>query len=426
MRDLAALVLAVLTLLAAPADARPDASSAKQEPPAPGTPPQPARSRPEDLAALVRGNSDFAFDLYRSVRSDGENLFFSPHSISAALAMTYAGARGDTERAMAGTLRFGLPDARLHGAFNALDQALAGRASPGGGEVGCQLCIANSLWAQRGHPFLSSFLDTLGANYGAGVRPCDFVADAETSRQRINEWVEGETRGRIVDLVPSGVLNGLTRMVLVNAIYFKGSWAREFPAGATSPDAFHGLDGREARVPFMHQTENLRTAQGDGFLAVELPYEGNEISLLALLPDAGTLDRLDARLSGTLVDETVGRLRGEYVQLAMPRFTLRTSLRLSDALSALGMGLAFTADADFSGMDGTEDLFIADVIHQAFVAVDEQGTEAAAATAVVMEGECTSVPPPPRPIALDRPFVFLIRDNPTGAVLFAGRVLMPE
>ena len=386
-----------------------------------------------DLEALTRGNADFAFDLYRSVAETEGNLFFSPHSISTALAMTYAGASGDTERQMSETLRFGLPQDDLHPAFNALDLSLVTREYTDEDEQeGFRLNIANAIWGQEDYGFLPEFLDTLAVNYGDGVRPVDFQGDPEGSRARINDWVAETTEERITELIPQDAIDRFTRMVLANAIYFKASWQHPFEKEATSPGAFHLLDGSEREVPMMRQQASLRYAKGDGYQAVELPYKGGDVAMTVLLPDAGKFRDFEESLSGDSVKSILEELEGEPVRLTMPKFEVETAFSLSDTLSNLGMPDAFDdTAADFSGMDGRVCrargdicLLISDVLHKAFASVDEAGTEAAAATAVII-GVTRANPTEPLTVVVDRPFLFVIRHQATGAILFIGRVLSP-
>jgi serpin B len=381
-----------------------------------------------DLSSLVEGNSAFAFDLYDALRNQEGNLFFSPFSVSLALAMTYAGARGETEAQMARTLHYTLPQERLHAAFNALDQQLSSRGANARGQDGkpFRLKLANSVWGQTGYQFLPSYLETLARQYGAGLRLSDFQSAPEPSRVAINDWVEEQTEGKIVDLLPRGSIDALTRMVLVNAIYFNAAWTHSFEKANTRPGPFNLLDGRQVEVPMMSRTlHSLSYAKGDGFQAVELPYDGREVSMVILLPDAGGFSGFEDSLDAALVDAALSALQPRFVALTLPKFNYSSEFSLAKTLSAMGMPDAMVyRQADFSGMDGTRELFISDVVHKAVVAVDERGTEAAAATAVIV---ATASAPVDQPLVftVDRPFVFLIRDLQTGAVLFVGRVLNP-
>jgi serpin B len=379
-----------------------------------------------DLATLVNGNSAFAFDLYQALRGAEGNLFYSPYSISLALAMTYAGARGETEQQMADTLHFILSQDRLHPTFNGLDLELASRGEGAKGKdgEGFRLNIVNALWGQKDYHFLPAFLDLLAVNYGAGLRTLNFIGAPEESRITINEWVSDQTEGRIEDLIPKGLINTLTRLVLTNAIYFNAAWQYPFEEGATQNDTFYLLNGDESTVPMMRQTKSFGYAEGDDYQAVELPYDGRELSMVIMLPQSGQFEAFEASLDTKQVDAIVARLEHEQVDLMMPKFEYESSFGLKKALATMGMPVAFSEGADFSGMTGNRDLFIADVVHKAFVSVDEAGTEAAAATAVVME--LTAAPGTPVTVKVDRPFIFLIRDIETGAILFVGRVLDPS
>jgi serpin B len=387
-----------------------------------------------DVAALavedlVDGNSAFAFDLYHKImEEEGDaNVFYSPYSISLALAMTYAGARGETERQMADTLHFTLPQERLHPAFNELDLELArrgeGAAGKDGEEQGFRLHIVNAIWGQEGYEFLAEFLDVLAENYGAGLRILDFVNAPEESRVTINNWVSEQTEGRIEDLIPEGVIDAMTRLVLTNAIYFNAAWSMPFEESLTTDGTFYLLNGDEVTVSMMRQTESFAYVEGQGYQAVELPYDGHELSMVILLPEAGTLGTFEDSLDAQQVKEIVQALSRRQVAVTMPRFEFEADFSLAKALAVMGMPEAFSANADFSGMTGSHDLFIADVLHKAFVSVDEAGTEAAAATAVVMKE--LAVAEEPVEFTIDRPFVFLIRDVETGAILFVGRVVNP-
>lgn len=380
----------------------------------------------EEAAQAAAGNTAFALDLYQVLRAQEGNLFYSPYSISLALAMTYAGARGQTEAQMAEALHFSLPQARLHPAFAALAEQLASRgqgAASSDGE-GFRLHVANALWGQQDYGFLPGFLDLVDHFYGAGLRRVDFVGAPEEARQTINDWVAGETEGRITDLIPQGIIDAMTRLVLTNAIYFNAAWAEPFEEGMTSDGPFYLLDGGQVSVPMMHQTSFFAYAEGQGYQAVELPYDGQELSMVILLPADGEFEAFESSLDAATLDGILGSLSYQSVALTMPRFEFSAQFSLKDALKALGMVDAFTAAADFSGMTGNRDLFIDAVLHKAFVSVDEAGTEAAAATAVV--AKLTAAPSDPLQITVDRPFLFLIRDLETGALLFLGRVLDPS
>jgi serpin B len=376
------------------------------------------------LVQLAQSNQDFAFDLYQALQTEPGNLFYSPYSISIALAMTYAGARGETESQMAQTLRFTLPQEELHPAFNALDQALRSQ-----GEVNDDpderfiLNIANALWGQTGYDFLPAFLDTLARNYGAGMHLLDFSSAPEASRQTINEWVSDQTEKKIQDLLAQGAITPETRLVLTNAIYFNALWLFEFSESQTRAADFHLLEGDTVTVEMMHQMGLFAYARGEGYQAVELPYRGSKMSMLVILPDEGFFESFERSLDGARIRQILAELSHTGMTLDMPRFEYESSLSLAEVLMVMGMPAAFGPDADFSGIDGGRSLFISDVVHKAFVSVDEEGTEAAAATAVVMP---TGAPLSEIELTLDRPFIFTIMDRASGAILFVGRVLDPS
>ncbi len=380
-----------------------------------------------DQDKLAEGNSEFAFDLYQQLKQQEGNLFYSPYSISIALAMTYAGANGETEQQMKETLDFLLEQEDLHNAFNWLDQQLAqrGEGAEGKDDEGFRLNIANSIWGQEDYEFLEDFLNILAENYGAGLRGLDFVNQPEQSRQIINQWVEEQTEGRIKDLIPKGSIDGLTRLVLTNAIYFNAAWQYQFNDNNTIDMPFHLLDGDTIYVPTMRQTESFNYAEGSGYQAVELPYDGGELSMVIMLPDEGNFNDFENSLDAKMVKDIIRGMEDQKVSLTIPKFEFESEMSLAESLSVMGMPVAFSDGADFSGMDGTRSLYIGDVIHKAFVSVDENGTEAAAATAVIMVLSAQPIDPPVN-FNIDRPFVFLIRDIATDSILFVGRVLNPE
>jgi serpin B len=378
-----------------------------------------------EQALLVEGNSAFAFELYKAIKEEEGNLFYSPYSISLALAMTYAGARGETAEQMADTLNFLLEQDRLHPAFNWLDAELAkrGEGAEGKDGEGFRLNIVNAIWGQKDYEFLTDFLDVLAENYGAGLRILDFINETEQSRIAINKWVSDQTEGRIEDLIPQGEIDALTRLVLTNAIYFNAAWAYPFNGKMTADGPFYLLDGGQVTVPMMKQTESFGYTEGEGYQAVELPYDGGELSMVILLPEAGKFEAFEEGLQAQQVCDIISGLQPTEVALTMPKFEFDSEFSLKDTLAGMGMPIAFTENADFSGMTGKRELSISDVMHKAFVAVDEAGTEAAAATAVDMT--LTAVPEPSVEVTIDHPFIFLIRDIETGAILFVGRVLNP-
>ncbi len=382
----------------------------------------------EQVEELVSGNSALAFDLLGEISEDDANLFFSPYSISSALAMATAGARGTTEEQMADALHFTLDPSALHPCINWLDLELNGRGEigpPYEGE-GFQLSVVNAVWGQQGYPFLDSYLDLLAVNYGAALRLVDFLDNPNGSRLTINDWVSDQTNARIQDLLPPGSVTSDTRLVLTNAIYFLAPWLTPFDEELTQNETFTLLSGEAVSVPMMHLEEpaSLAYAEWEGGVAVELPYNGEELSMVVLFPDAGQFQAFEQSLTAEHYEGIVSTLESRRVDLGFPKFEFTYDVSLVEPLTALGMSDAFLPGiADFSGIDGSRNLFISDVLHKAFVSVDEAGTEAAAATAVIFE--FTAIPGAPVTLTVDRPFLFVIRDVPTGTILFIGRVVAP-
>lgn len=379
----------------------------------------------DSLSALVDGNNAFALDLYQSLRSGTGNLILSPFSISLALAMTYAGARGETEAQMAQTMNFSAQD-EVHPAFNALDLALEeSDINLDKDQEPMQLNIANAVWAEQTFSFLQDYLDLIAVNYGAGVHVSDFKNNFEPTRKEINQWVSDETEDKIKDLLPEDSIGPDTRMVLVNAIYFKADWLDQFDANDTFDNTFNLVDGSQVTVPMMGQSMFIPYVSGDGYQAVELPYAGNSAAMDIIVPDSGRFEEIESTLTADTLDGILSNMQQSSLVLRMPKFEFESSFSLTDALSIMGMPAAFDRNAaDFSGMTGQKDLFIGNVIHKAFVAVDEEGTEAAAATAVVMEA--AGAPFFDLTLIVDRPFIFLIRDLESGQILFIGRVMNPQ
>jgi serpin B len=379
-----------------------------------------------DANTLVDGNSEFAWELYQVLKEEDGNLFYSPHSISLALAMTYAGAKGETAKQMADTMHYLLSQSALHPAFNslALELSKRGEGAQGKDEKGFRLNIVNAIWGQKDYKFLSNYLDLLAINYGAGLRVLDFIKDPNASRITINDWVSDQTEGRIKDLIPEGSITPLTRLVLTNAIYFNAAWLSPFEEGATANGLFHLINGTDVTVPMMRNTESYGYLKSGNTLAVELPYDGSELSMVILTNTTGKFSDFESNLTYSAIKAILDDLQYTQVALTMPKFEFESQFGLKDALKRMGMVVPFDPmSADFTGIATTEGLQIDDVIHKAFVSVDEAGTEAAAATAVIVG--TTSMPAEPVTVTLDQPFVFLIRDIQTGAILFIGRVMNP-
>lgn len=391
------------------------------------------------LAEQIRGNVAFALELLEALREESpdENLFFSPYSVSIALAMTYAGARESTADEMAAALNFELEDDELHAAMGALEAEFERRNEDGQtvetpdvpGEdddpdgPAFEFTTANATWGEETMAFEEAFLDLLETYYEAGMRLVDFQGSPEEAREEINAWVAEQTEDLIDELLPDGSIDHQTRLVLTNAIYFHAMWQYPFDEGKTEPGTFTALDGSETEVPMMHQSIEVPYAEIDGHQVVELPYANEDSSMVIVLPAEGEFETFEAELSvdvlATLLEETS---RPE-VDLTIPAFEIETQASLVETMEALGMELPFTGGADFSGMTGDASLFIDDILHEAVIEVDELGTEAAAATAVIM---MESGPIDHAEMTVDRPFLFYIRDRPTETPLFVGRVVDGE
>jgi serpin B len=380
-----------------------------------------------DLGELVRGNTTFAVDMYKSVASSNDNIVFSPYSISVDFGMCYAGAKNTTDTEIANTMHFTLGQSRLHNAFNALDLQLA---KPGtvmsSSSTGQQFTIriANSIWGQKNFAFLQSYLDTLAINYGAGLNILDFAANPESSRVTINTWVSDQTEQKIKDLLPPGSITDMTRLVLTNAIYFKASWYYPFNAVNTVPGTFTLLDGSTTTAQMMNQTNPTSTGYevAGEYQAVSLGYYGSKFSMVIILPEQGKFKTYESSLTVDSITSIFGSLVTRQVKLTLPKFSFEWSSSLKTLLQNLGMKVPFTlGTADFTGITTASQLFISDAIHKAYIGVNEQGTEAAAATGIILAGSI----PTPMTMNVNRPFIFIIRENSSGTVLFIGRVLKP-
>ena len=385
----------------------------------------------EAATAVAKANNAFATELYRGLVKGDDNMFFSPYSISAALAMTRIGAAGRTAEQMDTVLRTaGIEPA---GGHRALAQALTPRkVQEGWGKnakmvPAYQLQIANALWGQTGLWFEEPFLETLDKKFGAPLQLVDFRRTKRV-RDMINGWVEEHTAKKIKDIVPPGMPTSDTRLVLSNAIYFKASWTKQFEKQFTKPTPFTMLDGKKIRVPMMHRVDHMRYAATDEVQIVEIPYRGHDTSMVVILPKKKDgLPAAEAKLDANAVSSWLGRLRDTNVQLKLPRFEFTSAYDLAEKLPALGMTDAFDAKrADFTGMTREEPLFIDAVLHKAFIALDESGTEAAAATIVMMAPGAAAQPEEPQLFLADHPFLFFIQHRKTGCILFAGRVTEPE
>jgi len=377
-----------------------------------------------EMSAVVNGNNRFTTDLYARLKErTSQNLFFSPYSISTALAMTYAGAAGETARQMAEVLHFTAAEPELHQAMARLRRRLLGDTPKS-----YQLRVANRLWGQQGYEFLPGFLQTTRNDYGAELAVVDF-ARSEEARQTINQWVERQTEEKIKDLLAPGVLGASTRLVLTNAIYFKGNWQQQFNKNATQDAPFHLSADKTVTVSMMHQGERFGYRAFDDLQVLEMPYAKGELSMIVLLPKKiDGLSQLEQKLTPENLQVWAKELQWQKVMVYLPRFKMTSQFGLKDTLQAMGMTLAFDdRKADFSRMSRSEGLYISAVIHKAFVDVNEEGTEAAAATAIGMRAMAASPQrEQPPTFRADHPFLLLIRENQTGAILFVGRVMNPK
>jgi serpin B len=381
-----------------------------------------------DSTTLASDNAAFAFAAYQQLIATHTNLVFSPVSISIALAMTYAGAATTTATEMAQALHFTLPPAQLHPAFNALDQALVSRGQGflGGDGGPMKVDITNAIWAEQTYTFRSDFLDTLATNYGAGVNLLDFINAPESSRLTINAWVATQTDDKIQDLLPPLSVTRGTVLVLTNAVYFNAAWNTPFDLSKTQDGPFTLLDGSNVTVSFMNAYLALPAFRGTNFIAASLPCADTRLSLVVVVPDADQFSQVESSLDATALRTLMTELTTQPVTLTLPRFKIETNTNLVALLQALGMTSAFLPGvADFSGMDGARGLVITDVFHDAFIDVAENGTKAAGSTGVVLVTGRAALPTG-LPVNANRPFIYFLRDDPTGAILFMGRVQNPS
>lgn len=393
--------------------------------------PATAEEKAQDLQILAADNNEFALDLFREIvnveetKSQRKNIFFSPYSVSSALAMTYAGAKGETAEQMEEALRFYLCPEKLHESFSEFDTMLDAVQEKGNVE----LSIANSIWPQEGFDLKDNYVKLLKRHYDISVTPVNYSSAVEAARRRINSWVEEKTKERIKDLIGKKVLTPLTRLVLVNAIYFKGVWLHPFEEENTREAPFYLNGGETVDVSIMYQEERLKYGVFEGIQALELPYDGENLSMMIMLPEKnGNVDELAKSLSTERFEKIERLMETRKVQVFLPRFELNWGTEsLKDELIELGMAEPFEAGvADFSGIAGDPgDVNISDVLHKAFVKVNEEGTEAAAATAVIVVTR-SATPEEVVVFRADRPFLFFIKDNNTGAILFAGQCRNPR
>jgi serpin B len=392
----------------------------KPGPNGPAAPATPAID-PRDMSELVNASNRFALEMYVELADPSDNLFFSPYSIFTALGMTYEGARNKTADEIRAVFHFPADDQTRWTLF----KALVGKLNAN--DTGCQLSTGNAMWIQKDFEILAGYVNTVKTYYNAEAENLDYRHAAEAARQRINGWVENQTNGKIKDLIPQGVLNSDTVLVLTNAIYFKGAWLREFNQSLTKKMDFHPQATTTVKADMMVSKDDeskFNYTEMDGVQVLKMPYSGEKLSMLVLIPRGGTVSSVEKIISPENLTKWRAALKDQRVDVYFPRFKLETKYFLNDNLTHMGMPSAFTGAADFSGIDGMPDIFISTVIHQAFVSVDEKGTEAAAATAVVFERNAVIEPPTPVFLA-DHPFMFLIQDDETGNILFMGKVVDP-
>jgi len=373
-----------------------------------------------DLGTVSRGINKFSFDLYKKLKDENKekNLFYSPASISIALAMTYAGARGNTEKQMADVLNFTLPQDRLHLAYSKLIENLKSAKD-------YELSIANALWLQKDYKLLQEFLNIMGKYYKGGFNEVDYIGDPQGARIKINDWVSRETKEKIKDILQPGDITKLTRLVITNAIYFKGKWLTEFDKEFTRDEDFYLINGQKTKVKMMYQENRFNYYENDDLQLLEMPYKGDKVSMVIILPKTGKFVTVENMMDEKKLQEWLKNAMKTKVKVYIPRFKFTQMFGLSEDLSKMGMEDAFDENkADFSGINGRKnDLYISKVIHKAFVEVNEEGTEAAAATAVILD---TKALIEELVFKADHPFIFFIRDKETGSILFMGRVMDPN
>ncbi|MCP3923742.1 MAG: serpin family protein [Desulfobacterales bacterium] len=370
---------------------------------------------------LVNDNTTFAIELYQKLCDSDDNIFFSPYSISTALSMTYAGARGNTRKEMAKALRFTLDRDNLHATFAIIESKLSKIQKAGN----VKLNVVNNLWPQKDYRILDEYLSLIKKHYGVSITPVDYIQATEVSRKMINKWVEEKTQDKIKDIIQSGMIDPLTRLVLVNSIYFKGNWKKKFKKSRTKDAPFYVSLNKSVKTPMMTQKQRFRYAEFRTLKILALPYAGNELSMIVLLPnkDVG-LKQLEGNLTVENLRRWTDRLRERKLLVSLPKFKTTSMFKLDKTLISMGMVDAFNDDrANFAGINGSpKGLFIKPLVHKAFIVVNEYGTEAAAATAIVMKTK--SIPYIPV-FRADRPFIFLIQENKTRNILFMGRMNDP-
>ena len=370
----------------------------------------------EDLDNVIIANNQFNFNIYsKLIKNNDENIFYSPYSISSAFAITYEGARGKTAKEIQSVFRFPLNNDTRRNEFLEIYNEL------NKDNKKYQLNTANALWAAKNYKFLEEYFNVIKKYYGGNVTNLDFINDPEGSRKIINDWVEDQTNDKIKDLIPQGVIDALTRLVITNAIYFKGKWKKQFDEKYTSERDFNIDSNKSVKVPMMYLKDKFNYTKTEELQIIELPYKGNDISMLIFLPNENNISIIDKAINVQNLTTWKENLTESKVKLYLPKFTFETKYSLIETLNKMGMITAFSGGADFSGMDGSKNLFIKSVIHQAFINVNEEGTEAAAATSVT-SATCIDMTPVFR---ADHPFIFLIQERESGNILFMGRAMDP-
>ncbi len=379
----------------------------------------------QGINTTVEGNSKFAFELYKKLKEEkqNENLFFSPFSISSALAMTYAGSKEETQLEISKTLSFSLDQNKIHSDFNSLLEKLTYS------KDSTQLCIANSLWAQKDYLFLEDYFNLLKTKYNAGLENVDFIdtAEREKTRIKINEWVESKTNDKIKEILKRDImLNENSRLVLVNAIYFLGKWNTPFNKEQTQKNIFYSTLNTKIESFFMNKTLSLKYFEDETLQTIEIPYKENKFSMIIILPKSNSaIENIEKTISYDKYLQILNTMNNEMVELSIPKFKTTCELILKNTLKNLGMTISFSDFADFSGITGRKDLKIGDVIHKAFIDVNEEGTEAAAATVVTFDYKSAHITPV-KIFKADHPFMFIIKETETGSILFMGKVINPN
>lgn len=368
---------------------------------------------------IVSNNNKFAFELFNKTGVGERNCFISPFSISTAMAMTYAGAREQTEKQISTVFHFSSNSSAFHKEFyNSTELVRAA-----GSSDGLKLNFANAIWLDKSLKLEKKYKSVMKKSYKSGFTPVDFASAPEAARTEINQWVAGKTENKIEKLLIEGDVDNGTALVLTNAIYFKGNWTNRFNEEKSQQGKFKVREGESVEVTYMNITEKFRFLEMKGMQVVELPYEGNRVSMYVILPDPNkNIDAFIGRLTPEAFEKGCDAMKETKISLQFPKFKYESRYELQSVLGEMGMPDAFGSGADFSGITGGRDLYISKVVHKAFIEVNEKGSEAAAATAVVMRKNAEI----PKQVVVDRPFVFLIRDNMTGAVLFLGKVVNPN